>query len=513
MFISNEWLIEKEIMRKYLKTRLIDLVESMSKIQYKVNYANNNDLTDMLIQLQQAAIGIGETLEREQENYKNIVSSLEGYCELLYQLNISNNEINKQEIYIQMQQVLEQIRLDILSTVAEDKLKILIMPYKADMWTSLESIWRAAKADISCEVKVVPIPYYNVGDPNNLEFIYEGERFPEEVDIVSYEEYSIESEYPDITFIHNPYDNVNTLTRVPEKFYSKNLKKYTDKLVYSPYHTVGSFNPEVNGLMFFSPGILYSDYVIAQSEYAKKVYVNCGKNPSKVLAFGSPKIDAIVQNEKREESIHREWEEKLKGKKVFLLNTHLSYFQKVFHYKGSLDNHGVKFHQEILDAFLKHRDCALIWRPHPLLKSMVKTKFPQGLEFIRYFEEQILRADNGIVDESSNYYHAFHYSDALLSTWSSLINEYMVTGKPILIFQKRMDEKIEEESPIKRNINYFRFGEGGISFEQFRENVLNNIDPLRQRRMEIVQEAFPNLDGRAGERIYSFMKNLYKGED
>lgn len=39
------------------------------------------------------------------------------------------------------------------------KKEILFLPYKASMWDSLESIWRAAQAGRACHVVVVPIPY------------------------------------------------------------------------------------------------------------------------------------------------------------------------------------------------------------------------------------------------------------------------------------------------------------------------------------------------------------------
>ena len=227
------------------------------------------------------------------------------------------------------------------------------------------------------------------------------------------------------------------------------------------------------------------------------------------MTFGSPKIDAVVRNEKQVHCCPEGWEAKLAGKKVFLLNTHLSYFQKTYTCTGNMDNPGIRFHQEILDIFLKNKECALIWRPHPLLKSNLSTRLPEVLDFVNDFENQIRNADNGVVDDSADYFSAFYYSNALLSTWSSLINEYMVTGKPVLIFQKRVEEEIEKQSPLKRNVNYFRFGEESLSFEQFRDNVLTGKDPLYEKRIEAVQEAFPNLDGSAGEKIYSFLKGLY----
>ena len=40
-----------------------------------------------------------------------------------------------------------------------------------------------------------------------------------------------------ISYIHNPYDNWNYVTSIDPAFYSWELKKYTDCLVYIPYYS------------------------------------------------------------------------------------------------------------------------------------------------------------------------------------------------------------------------------------------------------------------------------------
>ncbi|MCM1237294.1 MAG: hypothetical protein NC489_45075 [Ruminococcus flavefaciens] len=49
---------------------------------------------------------------------------------------------------------------------------------------------------------------------------------------------------PDIIYFHNPYDNWNLVTSVGPRFYSSNLKKYTEKLVYIPYFILGEIEPD-----------------------------------------------------------------------------------------------------------------------------------------------------------------------------------------------------------------------------------------------------------------------------
>ena len=96
--------------------------------------------------------------------------------------------------------------------------------------------------------------------------------------------------------------------------------------------------------MFTAPGVYYSDYVIAQSQRVKEIFESYGHNEEKIIAFGSPKIDAIVKNNKNTQKLPETWTKKLSNKKIFLLNTHLSYFPKAFQYAESPDNYAVKFH-------------------------------------------------------------------------------------------------------------------------------------------------------------------------
>lgn len=107
---------------------------------------------------------------------------------------------------------------------------------KASMWDSLESVWKAADEDGFCDAYVVPISYYNKNpDGSFREMHYEGSQYPDNVPITSYEDYDFKTRKPDIVYIHNPYDNVYLVTSVHPFFFSENLKKYTDKLVYIPY--------------------------------------------------------------------------------------------------------------------------------------------------------------------------------------------------------------------------------------------------------------------------------------
>ena len=135
--------------------------------------------------------------------------------------------------------ILRQWALKIKSSIKNEiqtRLEVVFLPYKASMWDSLESVWKAADADPNCDAYVIPIPYYDKKPDGSFgEMHHEFSQYPSDIPLLWYEDYDFEKRRPDMIYIHNPYDECNYVTSVHPFFYSKNLKKFTEKLIYIPY--------------------------------------------------------------------------------------------------------------------------------------------------------------------------------------------------------------------------------------------------------------------------------------
>ena len=165
---------------------------------------------------------------------------LEQYCEQLYRMSKIADKNKAIILKRKLDYILHQVEYEIDKKIYIDKLKIVFMPYKVSMWDCMESIWEAAVSDKNNKVFVVPLPYYERdGDGKIKKECYEGELFPRYVPIVNYKVFSLEREMPDIIYIHNPYDGANYVTSVHPDYFSLNLKRYTDMLVYIPYYLCG----------------------------------------------------------------------------------------------------------------------------------------------------------------------------------------------------------------------------------------------------------------------------------
>lgn len=309
--------------------------------------------------------------------------------------------------------------------------EIVFMPYKASMWDSMESVWEAASHDKNCICSVIPIPYYDRDSGGNLaKMHYEGDMFPENVPIVNYREYDLNINRPDVIYIHNPYDEYNLISSVSPEFYVPELKKKCEKVVYIPYFIIN--DDDTNSHFILNPGCVYTDIVVVPSKIVRKRYIDVIKNQlgversNNIVSFGSPKIDAVLKNENNKSDIPEGWAEIIKNKKVILYNTHINFF---------MDN-GQKAVDKLEYVFLNFRnrnDIVLLWRPHPLIKTVLKCHKPHLYEEYIRIKKKFNDMEIGIIDETPDVHRAIALSDAYLGDRSSLVSMCLVARKPAMI--------------------------------------------------------------------------------
>lgn len=311
----------------------------------------------------------------------------------------------------------------------EIKKEIVFLPYKASMWDSLETVWRAAYEDKEhCNAYVVPIPYAERNrDGTAREWHHEIGLFPDYVPVIDYHMLNLEKLHPDIIFIHNPYDHRNLVTSVDETFYSYNIKQYTDNLLYIPYCVSGTY---VSQDMCETSALEHADHVIVESESIKaqyEKYYPYGPVPEgKFLALGSPKYDKVKLARKEKYPLPKEWADLVKEKKVILYATTIH--DQLANYEMTIQKL-----ESILEFFKQRDDVVLWWRPHPLLQNTFDTMLPSICDKYRAIVERYKAEGWGIYDESGDLDCAIAWSDAYYGDRSSLISLYRETGKPVVL--------------------------------------------------------------------------------
>ena len=143
----------------------------------------------------------------------------------------------------------------------------------------------------------------------------------------------------------------------------------------------------------FTPGTIYADQVIVQSEKMRQIYINEYRKAAKeaglsgehvqrkvlekkFLGLGSPKIDKVQNTRKEDLEIPPEWLriiEKPDGswKKIVFYNISVSALLQ--HNEAML-----RKMESVFRVFKENKDVvALLWRPHPLIQATIAAMRPR----------------------------------------------------------------------------------------------------------------------------------------
>lgn len=452
-------------MRKAQKRQIEETIRQMEEAHDEIKRCIEKKIAvqagELLADCQNAAVAIGTLIEETEGKGHSVVTVLEEYCELVYKiheelsLDRNVNTINANKVYKSLRQKLIKVSNSIKDAI-KTRTEAVFLPYKASMWDSLESVWKAMDADPDCDTYVIPIPYFDKNpDGSFKEEHYEGNQYPNYVPVTRYETFDFVKHMPDVVYIHNAYDDWNLVTSVHPNFYSRNLKNYTEELVYIPYFVLGEIEPDneqaVEGMKHFCfmPGIINADKVIVQSESMKKIYVReylkaakgyglTGKHldrsylEKKFLGTGSPKFDKVLNTKREDLEIPDKWLKIIKkpdgtAKKIIFYNNSIA----------ALLQHNEKMitkMESVINIFKENRDkIALLWRPHPLIESTLTSMRPQLWEAYKAIRDKYLAEDWGIYDDTSDIDRAIVISDAYYGNMSSVVQMYQKIGKPVMI--------------------------------------------------------------------------------
>lgn len=405
---------------------------------------------DILEQCQEIAIRLGEFIETAGDIKSPVISLLEEYCEMVYQIYErvgQNQHIDANQTYKGLRKILIQAE-NVLKKDTDTRTEVVFLPYKASMWDSLESVWKVADEDPDCDAYVIPVPYYDKNpDGSFREEHYEGNLYPDYVPVIRYDEFDFEAHHPDMIFIHNPYDERNYVTSVHPSFYTRELKKYTDKLIYIPYFILDEIDPEnteaVKNIEHFciAPGVIHADKVIVQSEKIRQIYIHVltrhtGQSKKywadRILGLGSPKIDKVKSIRKNDVEVPAEWLDIIRKpdgewKKIILYNTSV----------GALldqDEKMISKMERVFRTFKENREeTALLWRPHPLIQATIESMRPTLWKSYKEMLEKYKKEGWGIYDDTPDLNRAIAISDGYYGDWGSLVQLCRSIGMPVMI--------------------------------------------------------------------------------
>ena len=426
-------------MRKKKKEQIVSLLQCYKEAHYTIRKGieegRSEEAISLLALCQEGMEKIEQDTEKELDGKAEREALFASYQEALYFSYLSlikKEEERREENLDRAESYFSKIEEEIVSIPS--KTLHLFLPYKASMWDSMESVYLAALQDPSCEALVMPITYYEKVDGKFGKRINERAEFPMEIETID-EGFSLEEAQPEVIYIHNPYDDKNTLTSVDPRYYSFHLKDYTENLVYIPYYTIMG---KAGFGSLFMPIYRYVHHIVVQSEEHKKRLPKEVREKARIL--GSPKLDRALAYSQNPPEMPEDWKRIAGGRKIYYYNTVIeemlrnpeSFLQKM---------------EEVFRLFKENPKYCLLWRPHPLLESSffaVDTAYRKRfLELkLRYLTEEI-----GIYDSSAEPERAVALSSVYLGDeTSSMAALFLTGGKPLFILDSTiLDEREQGE--------------------------------------------------------------------
>ena len=244
---------------------------------------NDEEYIHILTSAHQLTVDLGTLVEKikgeDRDSTKTVIHSLESLCEAIFNSGSSGDISDAKN-------ALKVAEKTINKYIIERK-EILFLPIGPDEWKGLAPIYDLEVKKDEAEIYVVPLPLLRK-DPlgrvkmcaKDIEDAVHNEDYPDGLALTSWRNYDPATHCPERIYIQNPYDRLNKLLTVPPEFYAKNIRRYTDELIFVPFSPTSEFEDKDMTDMYalkhyaVSPGVIYSDKALVQSENIKKHYVN-----------------------------------------------------------------------------------------------------------------------------------------------------------------------------------------------------------------------------------------------
>ena len=431
--LSNEkdYSASLKVIAAEMKEYLADSVEIIHEILLnKDSGLSYEDIITYLSELQNNIVSFGTLTESIKGEDCNTVKLLEQYLEVIYKVakyvQKFDGSINYEESAESKYAECDEEVKDTFASISEaidseivNRRSVLFLPVKAKHFSSMRMAYEMETATPDTDVYVMPLPYYYKeydGSFKDEMHIDTEEFIKANIPVTDYSRFDLSLLCPEKIYINSAYDEYNMAVSVDTRFYARNVKKYTEKLIYIPYFKLMEFDranyPCWYNMQYYCtvPGVVMADKVYVQSENTRKAYIdklNEWVGDEKYTEIWEQKID--VYDDGFEE--HSEDELRDAGSKKTIV---------WFVSAGSLAEFGDRYIEKAyrnLDVFALSKDkLKVLLISEPFLDEMIKT-----------------------------------YSDELYKKWTGFIDEFNRSGIGEVVSQ--VEEK-SVEALLKANAYY-----------------------------------------------------------
>lgn len=279
----------KYALKEIAKRCMAELVSEQERVRGSIE-DDDVDKRQILVDSQQYAASFGELIERlkgkNNETIRVIIEKLEAYCECVYQGFYAIDTESEKPAFEKMGQALDEL-IEVVQERILDRKEVLFLPITSDWWDSFSKYYRAEKQKDHTDVSVVPLallkknPYGDISHTNSdADQAASLDGYPEGIVFTDWETYNVSLLCPDRIYIQYPYDDDNPCLMLPPDFYTSELQKYTDELIYIPVNTALDFDESDERDMYTfrqcatGAASFRADRIIVPTEKTKEMYLS-----------------------------------------------------------------------------------------------------------------------------------------------------------------------------------------------------------------------------------------------
>lgn len=376
-----------------------------------------------------------------------------------------------------------------------DKIRVIFLMQLPAVWNKFSSIYESMKNDQRFEPLLICVPdgleNGKVLDPENNSnstydyFISKG--YDAINALVGDNEWlDLKALEPNYVFFSRPYNDY-----MPSIYRSSQISKYAKicSVLYAINMTVETRSVVLNKDFYRNVYCYFAETKSAQQHNIRNFRIAHLLGLQKTLFYGMPALEKMVQAEQRENEV---WD--------FSDNS----FRVLWTPRWTTDlklggTNFFTYYLWFLEYAKKRSDMSFLFRPHPLAFSNF---LKQGLLTEKEIEEYIREIDSSAnvqLDYEKEYEATFWKSSVLVSDTSSIVAEYFVTGKPLVFCMSNMI--LEPEKHTKRILEGCYVVYNKEELEKCLESLSEGKDPLKTKRLQIIQEVFGDSLSTATKKI------------